>query len=320
VLLQPHSGSYRNRAVRLAVSRPWRFCFIPFRCRDDGHYGLGGVSAESRGGSTTTFTTREDGEYGRTASRVELWYVATPGGGSFELAIDEQPPVVVSTAADRQEDRWHALEVEPGPHRVVVHAVGDGPVRGYGVVLETDGPGVVWDTLSMIGAFTPRLLEHDDASFRAQLEQRASDLVILGYGGNDLRRFIGGAVSIEAFEEETRQLLARVRDARPDGSCLVTGIIEHTMSGSIRVRSEHVEAIVDAQRRAATAVGCAFFDVFRAMGGAGSYRRWRAAGMAADDGKHLNQRGRDQVADWIYEALVAAYVEHRTMPAARPAR
>jgi lysophospholipase L1-like esterase len=187
-----------------------------------------------------------------------------------------------------------------------------GRVRAYGVVLETDGPGVVWDTLSMIGAFTPRLLELDEAHFAEQLERRRSNLVILGYGGNDLRRYVGRGVTAEELESETRAVLDRVRRARPEAGCLLTGVIEHERSGQTDVRPEHVEAVVEAQRRAARAAGCAFFDLYRAMGGAGSFAEWRRRGLAADDQKHLSPRGRRVVADWMYEALVAGYVEWRT--------
>jgi len=309
VLMQPHSASYRNRVVHLSTPAAWDFCFIIFRCRRDGHYGLGGVAAESRGGATTVVTTRRDGEYGRTASRVELWYAAQPRGGLLDLAIDRDAPIRIETAAPAIEDRWYEARVEPGPHTVRVRAAGSGLVRTYGLVLETEGPGVVWDTLSMIGAFTHRLLAHDAGHFAGQLRRRSPDLVVLGFGGNDLRRYVGGQVSAEGFATETRQVLERVRGA--GAACLVTGMVEHEMSGSSRIGPDDVQALVDAQRRAAAEAGCAFFDVYGAMGGAGGFRRWLREGLAAEDLKHLTPRGRRIVADWLYDALVSGYLRWR---------
>jgi lysophospholipase L1-like esterase len=192
-----------------------------------------------------------------------------------------------------------------------VRAIGGGRTRAYGVVLENDGPGVVWDTLSMIGAFTPRLLDHDEDHFREQLQHRGANLVVLGYGGNDLRRFAGRGMPAAQLEEETRQLIERVRSAGPNVSCLLTGIVEHVLSGRARITSDDVEALVEAQRRAAASAGCAYFDVYRAMGGAGSYNAWLRRGLAADDGKHLSPAGRRQIAAWIYESLIAAYTTRR---------
>jgi lysophospholipase L1-like esterase len=317
VLVQPHSTSYRNNTVHLGTPRRWQFCFLIFRCFSDGHYGLGGVATTGSRGSTTVIETRRDGAYGTTASRLELWYAAQRRGGRLGLRVDGDPEIVLDTSSGDAEgapveDRFHRAALVPGSHRVRVRHVGGGPARAYGVVLETDGPGVVWDTLSMIGAFTTRLLEYDEAHFAGQLRARDPSLVVLNYGGNDLRRYVGRGVRISEFQEETRQVLARFRSASPDAGCLLTGIIEHEMSGRSRIRPEHVQAVVDAQRAAAHEAGCAFFDVYAAMGGAGSYRRWMREGRAASDLKHLNPAGRRIVADWIYEGLVSGYVAWRT--------
>jgi len=311
VLVQPHSRSYRNNTVHMSARRPWMFCYLIFRCMDDGHYGLGGVATIGRRGSRTRIETRRDGDYGTTASHLELWYATQRRGGRLGLRVDADEEIVLDTRAEEIEDRFHRMELIPGPHRVRIRHAGGGRARAYGVVLETDGPGVVWDTLSMIGAFTTRLLEYDEAHFRGQLAARDSNLVILNYGGNDLRRHVGRDVGIAAYREETRTVLARVRSALPDAGCLLTGIIEHEMSGRTRIRPPQVQAVVDSQRAAALEAGCAFFDVYGAMGGAGSYRRWMRRGLAAGDLKHLSPAGRRIVANWIYDALVSGYIAHR---------
>jgi lysophospholipase L1-like esterase len=311
VLVQPHSTSYRNNTVHLANRRPWDFCYLIFRCLDDGHYGLGGVATIGSRGSRTMIETRRDGSYGTAASRLELWYATQRRGGRIGLKVDREPELILDTAAADIQDRFHRMRLEPGPHRVRVRHAGGGRARAYGLVLETDGPGVVWDTLSMIGAFTTRLLEYDETHFSGQLSARGSHLVVLTYGGNDLRRYVGRGVRVEEFREETRQVLSRVRGALPEAGCLLTGIIEHEMSGRSRIRPRHVQAVVDAQREAAHDAGCAFFDTYAAMGGAGSYRRWMREGLAASDLKHLSPRGRRIVAGWIYDALVTGYVDYR---------
>lgn len=312
VLVQPHSTSYRNNTVHLRARRPWMFCYMIFRCFEDGHYGLGGVATIGSRGARTVIETREDEDYGSSASHLELWYATQRRGGRLGLRVDADEEILLDTRADEIEDRFHRMDLVPGPHRVRVRHAGGGRARAYGVVLETDGPGVVWDTLSMIGAFTRRLLEYDEEHFRGQLAARGSDLVVLGYGGNDLRRHVGRGVGIEEFQEETREVLSRVRAALPEAGCLLTGIIEHEMSGRSRIWPRHVQAVVDAQRAAAHEAGCAFFDVYSAMGGAGSYRRWMRQGRAARDLKHLSPAGRRVVAGWIYDALVSGYIAHRS--------
>lgn len=307
VYLARESPSYDNRTVRLRAGPAWDVCVMIRRCERDARYGLAGVVFESRGGAQSRI---EPGP-GRSVGRAELWYLAQPRGGRIGFALGEGPEVVIDTRADRVEARWHVLERAPGEHDVRVRALGRGPVRAFGVVLEGEGPGVVWDTLGIVGAFTHRVLVQDEAHFARQLAHRDPDLVVLSYGGNDLRRMIFGHVDPEELEEETRAVMARVRRALPEAACLALGISDHTRSGSARVRPAHVEAVLEAQRSAALRAGCAFWDTTRAMGGPGSFARWRREGLAAGDGKHLNERGRRLIAERLESALRAAQSQPR---------
>jgi lysophospholipase L1-like esterase len=309
VLLEPESPSYRNRTVALRTGPPWDVCVMIRRCKRDARYGLGGALAESRGGASTRIAPRD----GREVSRAELWYLAQPRGGRLGFTFGDAPEVVIDTRSPGVEGRWRVLERAPGAHPVRVRALGRGQVRVFGVVLENEGPGIVWDTLSVVGAFTHRVLAHDEGHFARQLARRDPDLVVLNYGGNDLRRMIFGGVDREGLEEETLQVLSRVRAAVPDAGCLVVGISDHTRSGTARVRPAQVEAVLDAQRHAARRAGCAFWDTTHAMGGAGSFERWRRHGLAANDGKHLTERGRRLVADRLHAALVHAALVHAAL-------
>ncbi len=303
VLLQPHSRSYVNRLAQPRVTRDWRFCFIIRGCRSDGRYGLGGVSFAGRGSSTTSYHTRR----GSPISKFELWYAAGPGGGRISVRVDRREPTIVHTDAKRLEDRWRSFRVTPGRHRFRVRAAGGGTVRAYGVVLETDGPGVVWDTLSMYGAFTPRVLNQDPDHIATQLRHRDSDLLILNYGGNDLGRYAAGRVTVAKFEAETRQVIRLLRRGKPSMSCLVMGINDHLKSGHRPIRPKHVEALLEAQRRVALVEGCAFFDTYQAMGGRGSFRRWMRRGMASYDRVHLTAKGRYEIGKQVYTALMKGF-------------
>ena len=299
LLLTQPAESYTNRTVRFRETSPWSSCVVVRRCQRDGHYGLGGVSAESRGRSSTTIEPRE----GRSASRAELWYLAQPRGGRVLFELGEAS-VEIDTASDTLEDRWHVLEGPEGDLTARVRALG-GRVRAYGVVLENDGPGVVWDSLPMVGAFTRRVLAYDEAHFTRQLARRDPDLVVLNYGGNDLRGVVGG-LSGERLQEETAQVLGRVRAAVPDAACLMVGITDHIASGLAEVQPRHVQTVIDAQRAAASQAGCAFWDQVAAMGGAGSFSTWYRRGLTAGDGKHLSAQGREVIAARLHAALMHA--------------
>jgi lysophospholipase L1-like esterase len=315
VLLQRYMYNYKHLWVELRGSG-WEYCFIRVRCRRDGHYGLGGVTFETDGGARTRIATREH-ELGDEVARFELWYAAIPGGGKLRVRIDGGPPVLIDTRADALEDRWHAIDVEQGPHTIDVRALGR--ARGYGVVLETRGSGLVWDQFSMIGVYTRGLLAWDADHIAGQIAHRDPDLIVLSYGGNDSRRVLKGRVDGESYAAEYRAVLERVRAGKPGAACLVLATTDRRSSMGHRIEPKQIEVIVEAQREVARTAGCAFFDAYAAMGGAHSFDRWRRSDppLAARDRIHLTHAGQELLGGWIYEAILAGYVSHGSKAAAR---
>lgn len=305
VLIDKFSDNYKSNVAHFEA-RGWNVCYIAYLCKKDGHYGLGGHTFVGKRGSWARVRPRSRGQYGRTVSRFEVWYAGGEGGGQLQLGVDRAEPVILDTRSDGLVDRWYTQEVEPGSHTLELRAMGRGRVRVYGVVMENDGPGVVWDTVSMIGAFTKRLTGFDPSHIREQIRRRKPDLLVLNYGGNDLKRLVTGSTSPEGYKQEFAEVLHRLRgdDGPP---CLVVGIIDHGRSGRLSVEPEHVASLVTAQREVAFEQGCAFFDSVAAMGGEGSIRRWHSQRLAAPDLKHLNHRGRDKMGQLMFDALMAGY-------------
>lgn len=273
VLLDRYIHNVDSKLTQIESNDAWDTCYIRNRCDEDGFYGLGGHVFESEGGAVSWLSPREEQE--RRTSRVELWYATQPGGGELELQIDQGDPLRLATAGDDLRDRWQVVSVPPGPHELTVAAAGGGPVRVYGAVLETEGPGVVWDAISMYGAYTKRLKGYDADHLARQIQRRDPDLLVLSYGGNDLRRLVTGTVDPEGYADEYAEVLARLRAVRHDLPCLMIGVIDHGRSGVFTVPPEAVQTMIDTQRRIAVEQGCAFFDTVAAMGGAGSLRKWR---------------------------------------------
>jgi GDSL-like Lipase/Acylhydrolase family len=308
--------NYSSKVASMTTTSAWEACFITNLCKRDGRYGLGGHTFWASGEASSTISTRTDGAYGTTASHLELWYLAQPRGGRIKLKVDRQEAELIPTLADAPEDRWHVVDLEPGAHRITVSAAGGGQARAYGLVLETDGPGVVWESVSMIGAFTKRLNGFDTDHIAGQVAHRNADLLVLNFGGNDLRRMVANSVTPQEYEQEYGEALDRLKARRPTQPCLVVGVIDHGRSGSYTVEPEVVDSMIDTQRKIAFDHGCAFFDTVTAMGGAGSLRKWRerSPSLAEPDLKHLNNRGRDLMGKLMYQALVAGYESYRHRP------
>lgn len=311
VLMDRYMPNYLHRWVQLQAEG-WEHCYIAYKCLTDGHYGIGGTAFWSGGGAKTWISTRKH-ELGDEVSIFELWYLARPGGGKIEMRVDRDEPVVIDTRAEDTKDAWHRIEVERGAHKIRVRTLGRGNVRAYGVLLETDGPGLVWDQFSKLGVFTNRILEWDGDHLAAQIGHRDPDLIVFTYGGNDVRRIANGSLDMDGYVAEYKQAVAHMRRGKPEASCLITGITDRERSLTYEITPEEVEAIVESQRKVAEDSGCAFFDTYTAMGGGGSLRAWKnkSPPLAAPDLKHLNHRGRLVVGGWLYDAVISAYVDHR---------
>lgn len=310
VLLTKYSPNYASQVVRMRSSGMWDVCYLAYQCRGDGRYGLGGHIFRGSPSAQATIRTNRRGRFGRSVSHVELWYATSPVGGRATLSIDgSDHSVTINTRAPSVTSQWATLAVPSGPHRVGLRVDSGRYVWAYGVVAETEGPGVVWDTMSMVGAYTRRLHGLDPTHIAEQVAHRDADLLVLNYGGNDLRRLVSGRVTGAEFSTELSQAIALLRGGKPEMSCLVVGVIDHGQSGRHRVGRKTIETMIAAQRDAAFDNGCAFFDSVAAMGGPGSIRRWRRRrpALAAPDLKHLNVHGRDLMGARMFAALLTGY-------------
>jgi lysophospholipase L1-like esterase len=255
-------------------------------------------------------------------SRFELWYSKAPDGGRFQVKIDGGAPRVIDTRAQAPADAVEVFKVPDGPHSFEVRAAGNGVARGYGVVLERDVPGVVWDELSLIGSFTQRLDYQDAEHLARQLRRRNIDLMVFMFGGNDVQReYDDLKTTMRPYENEYTRVIRKFRSGRPNASCMVMSLIDHgaRIENTVRTRPI-VPRLLAAQRRVAEANGCAFFDTYRAMGGENSIARWFQARpqLAAPDFSHPTAAGQGVIATLLYRALMKRYAEYRASKTGQP--
>jgi lysophospholipase L1-like esterase len=70
-----------------------------------------------------------------------------------------------------------------------------------------------------------------------------------------------------------------------------------------------LEKVRDAMREASTEMGCAFWDMYEAMGGRNSMPSWVFADppLAVSDFVHFNSRGARLIAEMMYNAIIYEY-------------
>ena len=334
-----YDSSYRQQGVRFSEKGHWSDCFIRNRCmQEDGRYGYGGVTAWSSGGGESWYATANEGPVGLSVARFEVWYQQRYKGGKLKLSVDggktDADVQILDTAiplpegveslpvAEQPEpiDTRLIVEVPDGPHEFSIRAVGGGKVRLYGVVLEREQPGVVWDGMALIGAFTSRLGEQSPEHLARQFEQRDIDLMVFTFGGNDMTRDQSDLRrTMDPYVEDYTQVIQLFKQAKPDAACLIMGPVDHGERVDGRVVSREVVArMTEAQREVAVAQGCAFFDTLAAMGGNGAIARWKSEGLISGDLAHPTSRGHKLLGAMVYRALMAGYAEFRRRSAGMP--
>ncbi|HLT36932.1 MAG TPA: GDSL-type esterase/lipase family protein [Enhygromyxa sp.] len=274
--------------------------------RKDGYYGLLGAcgSATSKRDKTLLVPRHE----AVAASDYELWYLAQPGGGRLELLVDGNKQGIVDTDAKQIGPGYHPFSVDAGAHTIEVRAKGDGEIRLFGLVMETETPGVVVDTLGIAGTRAANMLAWDQAIWTDNLRRRDPDLYILAYGTNEAT---DEDQPISVYRDNLREVLTRLRNAAPDASCLLLGPgdFPREIEEDVWVPRPRVAQIIEVQRDVAYEMGCGFWDALAFMGGVNSMHTWATARpqMASRDHIHLTKRGYVRMGMAVTDAMMASF-------------
>jgi lysophospholipase L1-like esterase len=273
----------------------------------DGLYGVGGSTAESDGDGVIKLKAKTPS--GKIA-HVDVYYLAQPKGGAADLLVDGDVKATIDTTGDAKKAGWSAIDVDDAEHKVELK-VTHGRVRLFGLTLER-APGIVVDNMAIISATPMNEANNKPDQWQEQLAHRGADLVILMLGTNEAEWLTPGKRALGDYAVAWQKLLAPIRAARPDAACLVVSPLDQAEvkdDGTIASRPV-MKYMVDVQRKAAQAAGCAFYDTFTWQGGRGAAIRWNRNGWVDADFQHLSGKGTAMVADGLADAILAGYAEY----------
>jgi lysophospholipase L1-like esterase len=297
---------YFHNDVLHASGGDWKASRLAGPVAPDGMYGLGGVSFTSYGGGVAWFGTATRGDFGRRVSRFDLHYLEQPGGGDVEMSAGEGPTDRISTRGKAKVPRVHSVRVDDGAAKLTVRAMGGGPVRLFGVALEREQPGVVYDALGSHAAMAVYWRRQDRAHWKEDLALRDPALVVFQYGTNesDLWR-----LDRDEYEHDLADLIDELRDIAKAPVLVVAPLDRCESKGGRLVTKQVILDLVAIQRRVALAHGAAFWNMFDAMGGEGSMSRWVKSRpqLGGTDLTHPTPLGAEVLGDMLSDAIVGAY-------------
>ena len=271
-------------------------------------YGYGGVAALGGGGSKSSYRVY--------ARRLELYYHAYPRGGDVSIKVDGGDPIIFSTKSEVAQDAWRVVEAEgDGEHTFVVAGKGNSISHLYGVTLERDGPGIVYDCIGMIGTRSSRILNYDPEHLKTQVAHRKPNLQIIMFGGNEL---VDKGMNMRIYGEKYDRVIKRLRAGAPDAACMMMTPVDHGEKHRGRVRTvKMLKKMIPVQQRIAEQNGCAFFNTYEAMGGEGTMGRWYykvKPRLAWGDFAHLTKAGDRVLGAMIYKALIKGFADFIARP------
>jgi lysophospholipase L1-like esterase len=230
------------------------------------------------------------------------------GAGPLELLVNGEPLVTTSPGnTGRQQRTDFTLPADARTLELIAHQRG---TAIHGLALDRPTPGLVLDTLGVPAADASLFLQAEEQMVTEQLRSRAPTLVLMMLGGNEVKRLQWGRSTIDQVERDLRRFIHRVQQATPGSACLVVGPLDAVLGPEaarpFQQRADLLE-VIELERRIAQEEGCAFFDMFTAMGGTGSLQRFHARGLVHDDLVHPRGKGLDVLGAMLSDALLGAW-------------
>nr|HEX4315513.1 GDSL-type esterase/lipase family protein [Kofleriaceae bacterium] len=295
--VEPHPYNEHKAVVRW-TSANWRVWGISSAIPNDRLLGLGG-SAETDDDGAVLFAPTGP------AATVDVAYLAQPHGGKLEVTADGKTVQTIDTAGTDKADGYAHVALPDGTKKIGLRA--HGRVRLFGASLEA-AKGAVVDNLGVVNATAKGLATNDLGDhLKDELAHRAPDLAVVMLGTNEAEWLAPRGYGMDEHAKVFDALLQSIHDANPNASCLVISPLDQLdwRTENMPPRAS-VPAMVEVQRTAAHAHGCAFWDTYQWMGGKGSSADWYRRGWIVKDFQHPTTAGATRLADALYAGLVEA--------------
>lgn len=219
--------------------------------------------------------------------KIELQYLAQPGGGRINLSLPGSGATVATldTNSTTREVRSFAYDFPDGiATRLTAQPDGTGPVTLLGMNRVNDTPGVRVHRAANGGWGVDHFLRRDP-SFDQQLQLLDTDLVMVAVGVND------GATPRDPYVAKLNQLVDRLMAAAPTSEILLITPYDHGTPAA--------PVLAGAIEDVAAARGLGLINLFET---AGSYESFQSRDYLADP-VHFNAAGAEYVGNLLADAF-----------------
>ncbi|MBN1338483.1 MAG: hypothetical protein JXA03_04120 [Bacteroidales bacterium] len=206
------------------------------------------------------------------------------------------------------------IELFNTPLKEVTLQIGcDTSLPFYGVDL--GGPtGVNVDNFAFRGNSGYGLMSVENEMLCAFRDLMQYDLIVMQYGTNVMSP---GTMDYGWYGNAMNFVYGKLKKTFTRSSILVISVGDRAIRENLdMVTDPGIPILLEIQKKSALENGLAFFNLFEAMGGAGSMKNWveKEEPWANPDYTHLNFKGAREIAGLIYNYLHAEYNKYLTSP------
>jgi len=199
---------------------------------------------------------------------------------------------------------------EETPEEITIKFQGKDSPDIYAIALDGN-TGIAVDNIPMRGSAGLDFNKMDLELLKNSFEKLNVKLLILEFGVNVVPNEVEDYGYYETWFYSQLKSLKRIK---PDISIIVIGVSDMSKKVGDHYESfSNIEKIRNAQRNASFKAGCAFWDLYKAMGGKNSMPSWVLANptLASKDFTHFNYEGAKIIAEMFYNSLFFEYNEFK---------
>lgn len=173
----------------------------------------------------------------------------------------------------------------------------------YGLSLDNDDAGVVYNSIGVNGASTSSYLKCE--LFTQHLQAIQPDLVIFCIGINDA---YDPDFCTNCYEDNYDTLVSWIKSVNPN--CEFLFVTNNDSYYKRRYPNKRVYAAKETMIKLAKKHNAGLWDMFEIMGGLGSIKTWEQNNYAKKDKIHLTSDGYKLMGDLMFSAIMKEYDKH----------
>lgn len=174
--------------------------------------------------------------------------------------------------------------------------------------------GITVDNIPIRGSAGLEFTKMDSEVLKNQAIYLNPCLVVLQFGLNVTMH----TNDFSFYEKKMLKQIQFLKKCIPQASFVIVGISDRAYKTSLGYQTyPAVETLRNTQRKLAMQTGCAFWDLYEAMGGKNSIALWVEKGLASKDYTHLLPKGTEIIGNMFFEALWKDFMLYKRMRSAK---